>query len=131
MKCAVSGESYVVYGYDGKQVRDNIHADDVAAAFATFAASPRAGAVYNLGGGRECSCSMLEAIELCEQVTGQELDWSLTEANRIGDHRWWISDLAPFRRDFPDWRIEHTIEDILREIHQANVDHWTAERVRP
>ncbi len=100
-----------MFGYEGKQVRDNIHSADLVAAFAAFHAAPRAAAVYNIGGGRASNCSMLEAIELCERIAGRELDWRLDDAPRIGDHRWWISDLSPFRRDYPDWELRYGIED--------------------
>ena len=125
MRCTVTGEHYTVFGYDGKQVRDNIHSADLAKAFAAFHAAPRAAAVYNIGGGRDSNCSLLEAIELCEQISGRTLDWSLGEAPRIGDHRWWISDLGPLRADYPDWRLEYGVEEILREIHDRNVETWT------
>ena len=128
MRCAVSGEPYTVFGYDGKQVRDNIHASDLVAAFAAFHAAPRSGVAYNIGGGRHSNCSMLEAIEICEQITGRELDWSLAEENRIGDHRWWISDLAPFQRDYPDWSLTYDVDAILRDIYDKNVELWTAAR---
>jgi CDP-paratose 2-epimerase len=126
MRCTITGQPYTVYGYGGKQVRDNIHAADLVRAFDAFASDPRAAAVYNLGGGRRSNCSMLEAIALCEAIAGRELDWSLVEENRIGDHRWWISDLSDFRRDHPAWDVEHGIEDILRAIHDANVEQWTS-----
>jgi CDP-paratose 2-epimerase len=126
MRCTISGQRYTVYGYGGKQVRDNIHSADLVRAFDAFAAAPRTAAVYNLGGGRASNCSMLEAIELCERIAGRELDWSLSDAPRVGDHRWWISDLSEFQRDYPSWDIEYGIEDILREIHDANLEHWTA-----
>src|SRR5204862_2026560 len=87
MKCTVTGEPYTVFGYGGKQVRDNIHSADLVRAFAAFHAAPRAGAVYNIGGGRESNCSMLEAIELCEQIAGRELSWTLDDTARTGDHR--------------------------------------------
>jgi CDP-paratose 2-epimerase len=124
MRCAVTGEHYTIYGHDGKQVRDNIHSADLVKAFAAFHAAPHASAVYNIGGGRDSNCSMLEAIELCEQVSGKTLDWSLAEAPRIGDHRWWISDLAPFRADYPGWRLEFGVEEILREIYDRNAETW-------
>jgi CDP-paratose 2-epimerase len=127
MRCAVAGERYVVNGYGGKQVRDNIHADDVAAAFLAYARDPRPAAVYNLGGGRDGACSVLEAIELCERISGRQLDWSLSEEARVGDHRWWISDLGGLRRDYPDWRPAYGLEDLLREIHDQNAERWTAE----
>jgi CDP-paratose 2-epimerase len=126
MRCTISGQPYTVYGYGGKQVRDNIHSADLVRAFDEFAAAPRAAAVYNLGGGRASNCSMLEAIELCERIAGRALNWSLSEEPRVGDHRWWISDVSEFKRDYPGWDLEYGIEDILREIHDANLEHWTA-----
>ena len=113
MKCTVTGTPYTVFGYEGKQVRDNIHSADLIAAFAAFRAAPRAAAVYNIGGGRFSNCSMLEAIEICERVAGRELSWEMGEEPRIGDHRWWISDLAPFEADYPDWKLRYGVEDIL------------------
>ena len=126
MRCTVTGEQYTVYGYDGKQVRDNLHSADLVAAFAAFHRAPRTGAVYNIGGGRPSNCSMLEAIELCESIAGRELSWTLGVENRIGDHRWWISDLAPFRDDYPDWDITYDVPAILEEIHEHNVEAWMA-----
>jgi CDP-paratose 2-epimerase len=126
MRCTVTGDPYTVIGYDGKQVRDNIHAADVVSAFAAFHASPRAAAVYNLGGGRFANCSMREAIAACERISGRTLRWTLAELPRIGDHRWWISDLEPFQSDFPDWRLTYGIEDILHEIHDQNAERWLA-----
>jgi CDP-paratose 2-epimerase len=124
MRCTVSGKPYTVFGYAGKQVRDNIHSADLVNAFASFQRNPRSGAVYNIGGGRRSNCSMLEAIELCEQISAQELNWSLNDSHRIGDHRWWISDLEPFERDYPDWTLGYELEDILREIYEQNVERW-------
>jgi CDP-paratose 2-epimerase len=126
MRCTMTGEPYTVFGYGGKQVRDNIHAADLIAAFAAFHRAPRAAAVYNIGGGRQSNCSMLEAIEQCQEIAGRELEWSLGEENRIGDHRWWISDLEPFKRDYPDWDITHDVREILREIHDRNAERWLA-----
>jgi CDP-paratose 2-epimerase len=126
MKCTVTGTPYTVFGYDGKQVRDNIHSADLVACFEAFRRAPRAAAVYNIGGGRESNCSMLEAIEGCERIAGRELEWELADENRIGDHRWWISDLSEFQRDYPDWKLRYGIEEILREIHEQNVERWTA-----
>ncbi len=124
MRCTMTGQPYTVFGYAGKQVRDNIHAADLVAAFAAFHRAPRAAAVYNIGGGRQSNCSMLEAIDLCEEIAGRELKWDLREEHRTGDHRWWISDLAPFRDDYPDWGITYDVPDILREIHDRNVARW-------
>jgi CDP-paratose 2-epimerase len=126
MRCTVSGDRYTVFGYGGKQVRDNIHAADLVSAFAAYHADPRPAAVYNIGGGRESNCSMLEAIELCEEIAGKELDWALSDQARTGDHRWWISHLAEFQADYPDWSLEYGIEGILREIFEQNVERWTA-----
>ena len=124
MRCTIAGEPYTVFGYGAKQVRDNIHSADLVRAFQEFKRAPRSGAVYNMGGGRRSNCSMLEAIELCERVAGRELRWELSDEARKGDHRWWISDLAPFERDYPDWVMEYDVEAILREIHDQNVERW-------
>ena len=126
MKCAVTGTPYTVFGYGGKQVRDNIHSADLVACFQAFHRSPRAAAVYNTGGGRESNCSMLEAIEACERIAGRELEWELSDEARMGDHRWWISDLEEFRADYPDWTLRYGIEKMLREIHDHNVERWVA-----
>jgi CDP-paratose 2-epimerase len=126
MRCTMTGDPYTVFGYGGKQVRDNIHSADLVAAFETFHRAPRPAATYNIGGGRDSNCSMLEAIQLCEEIAGRELDWELSEENRIGDHRWWISDLEPFRRDYPDWKITYDVETVLREIYEQNAALWLA-----
>ena len=128
MRCTMSGQPYTIFGYGGKQVRDNIHSADLVAAFAAFHAAPRRAAVYNIGGGRASNCSMLEAIALCEEIAGRELDWTLAEDNRIGDHRWWISDLEPFKRDYPDWDLTYGIDRILREIYEHNAELWLGRR---
>jgi CDP-paratose 2-epimerase len=125
MRCTVSGDTYTVFGYLGKQVRDNIHSKDLVRAFAEFHRQPRQAAVYNIGGGRASNCSMLEAIGLCQQIAGSELLWELRDQARAGDHRWWISDLGPFREDYPDWELEYDIEAVLREIYEHNVEEWS------
>lgn len=125
MRCTVTGERYTVNGYAGKQVRDNVHSADLVAAFAAFHAAPRSGAVYNIGGGRKSNCSMLEAIDLCQSIAGRELLWELATEHRVGDHRWWISDLEPFRRDYPEWDITYDVDAILNEIHQHNAETWS------
>jgi CDP-paratose 2-epimerase len=125
MRCTVKGEPYTVFGYGGKQVRDNIHAADLVRAFAAFHAKPRVAAVYNIGGGRESNCSMLEAIETSERIAGRELNWSLGDAPRVGDHRWWISDLDPFRADYPEWQLQFGVEEILQGIFERNVEAWS------
>ena len=128
MRCAMTGEHYTVFGYRGKQVRDNIHSADLVAAFDVFHRDPRPAAVYNIGGGRESNCSMLEAIAECERITDRPMDYELVDENRVGDHRWWISDLAPFKADYPDWSLRHDVPAILREIHDQNVDNWVGVR---
>ncbi|MGE0606928.1 MAG: NAD-dependent epimerase/dehydratase family protein [Pirellulales bacterium] len=124
MKCAVTGTPYTVFGYGGKQVRDNIHSADLIAAFDQFFRAPRGGEVYNIGGGRQSNCSMLEAISLCQEISGNPLSWTYTEANRTGDHVWWISGLDKFQSHYPGWRLTHDVPSILRDIHSANVDRW-------
>jgi CDP-paratose 2-epimerase len=119
MKCAVTGKPYRVFGYKGKQVRDNIHSHDLVNAFWEFFRAPRSGEVYNIGGSRHSNCSMLEAIELCEQISGRKLDWAYVEDNRIGDHIWWISDVRKFQSHYPAWKFRYGLQEILKEIHQA------------
>src|SRR5262245_26774278 len=126
MKCTVTGEPYTVFGYGAKQVRDIIHSADLVAACMAYHRDPHPAAVYNMGGGRYSNCSMLEAIQACEQIAGRELRWQLADQPRTGDHRWWISDLAEFTADYPDWSIGYDVEAILREIHDANVARWSA-----
>ena len=121
MKCAVTGEHYTIFGYKGKQVRDNIHSYDFVNMFWHFYNEPRIGEVYNAGGGRHSNCSMLEAIAICEKITGNKMNYSYTEDNRIGDHIWWISDLTKFKTHYPGWNKEYGIEDILLEIQEALV----------
>lgn len=126
MKCTVTGEPYTVFGYGGKQVRDNVHSADLLDAFLLFHAAPQPGAVYNIGGGRENACSMLEAIELCRRIAGRELRWEMSEEARIGDHRWWISDLEQFGSAYGGWRPRRDLETILREIYEANAERWAS-----
>jgi CDP-paratose 2-epimerase len=116
MKCAISGEVYTVFGYKGKQVRDNIHSWDLVNMFWFFHQNPKMGEVYNAGGGRFSNCSMMEAIEMCEKITGKPMNYQYSESNRIGDHIWWISDVSKFRKDYPDWDYTYTIQDILTQI---------------
>jgi CDP-paratose 2-epimerase len=127
MRATVSEIPYTVFGYDGKQVRDNIHAHDVVAAFAAFHAAPREAAVYNLGGGRFSNCSMLEAIELCQEISGKTLNYTVSDEARIGDHRWWISDLDAFRRDYPDWEPQYDLRATVQQIHDRNAERWLVE----
>src|SRR6195256_5705589 len=119
MICTVTGRPYRVFGYKGKQVRENIHSFDLVEAFAEFIRAPRAGEVYNIGGSRHSNCSMLEAIDLGEQISGKKLGWSYEEANRIGDHIWWISDVRKFQSHYPNWKLRYGLREILEEIHHA------------
>ncbi len=119
MKCTVDGLPYRVFGYKGKQVRDNIHSFDLVEAFWQFYQAPRVGEVYNMGGSRHSNCSMLEAIALCEEISGRKLNWSYVEDNRIGDHIWWISDVRKFRGHYPGWNYRYDLRSILEEIHNA------------
>jgi CDP-paratose 2-epimerase len=124
MKCTVTGRAYTVFGYNGKQVRDNIHSRDLVRAIWFFAQAPRSAAVYNIGGGRSCNCSMLEAIELCEEIAGRSLDWSCADQHRAGDHIWWISDCSRFRKEFPAWRPTYDLRTSLEEICERGRVRW-------
>jgi CDP-paratose 2-epimerase len=124
MKCTVTGKPYTVFGYKGKQVRDNIHSHDLVNALWTFSQAPRVAKVYNIGGSRFSNCSMLEAIDGCERVSGKRLNWSYAEDNRIGDHIWWISDIRAFQDDHPDYRLRYGIEDIYQDIFEAGISRW-------
>lgn len=124
MKCAVTGTPYTVYGYKGKQVRDNIHSADLIQAFYEFFKAPRVAEVYNTGGGRYSNCSMLEAIQICQKIVGRELQWSYAEQNRIGDHIWWISDNSRFSQHYPNWQLKYNVPQILQEIYEFNYERW-------
>lgn len=124
MKCTMTGAAYSVFGYKGKQVRDNIHSADLIAAFDAFYKAPRQGEVYNIGGGRHSNCSMLEAISLCEDIAERKLRWTYEHQNRAGDHIWWIGDLRKFKAHYPDWRLKYDVHGILKEIYEANLDRW-------
>lgn len=119
-KAAAAGRPYTIFGYKGKQVRDQIHSRDVIGAFDAYLAAPRPGAVYNLGGGKANSVSILESIDRIGQLSRRPLDWSLSEKNRIGDHIVYYTDLSRFRADYPDWRLTTSIDDIFEEFAQAS-----------
>jgi CDP-paratose 2-epimerase len=127
MKCAAMGKPYTVYGYQGKQVRDNIHSADLIQAFYEVYQNPRSAEVYNMGGGRHSNCSMLEAIALCESITGLSLQWQYLDKNRTGDHIWWISNNAKFVQHYPQWVQQYDVPKILAEIYEHNQDRWMAE----
>ena len=124
MQCAMTGRPYTIYGYKGKQVRDAIHSADLIAAFECFFRSPRVGEVYNIGGGRQSNASVLEAISLSQEISGQDLDFRYSETNRIGDHLWWIGSNARFESHYPVWKMEYDVPRILNEIHTTNQDRW-------
>lgn len=119
MKCAITGSQYTIFGYKGKQVRDNIHSYDLVNMFWHFYQNPKPGVVYNAGGGRFANCSMLEAIALCEEITNKKMNFNYSDQNRIGDHIWWISDLKKFRDDFPQWHWKYDLRNTLIEIHDG------------
>jgi CDP-paratose 2-epimerase len=124
MKCAVTKKEYKIFGYKGKQVRDNIHGTDLVLAFNQFFKNPRCSEVYNIGGSRFSNCSIIEALKLCEEITGNKVKTAYLENNRIGDHIWWISDVSKFRSHFPNWNHTKSLQDILGEIFSFNKDKW-------
>ena len=121
VKCNLEGREYRVFGYKGKQVRDNIHSLDVARFMFAFSQAPRAGEVYNLGGGKANSCSIYEAFALTEKFTGKKQVHAYVDQNRVGDHICYISDLAKMRAHYPGWDITKTLDDVFQEIHEATV----------
>ena len=124
VKCAATETPYTVFGYEGKQVRDNIHSADLISAFDHFFRDPRCGEVYNIGGSRYSHCSMLEAIAICEEITGMPMNWRYSETSRTGDHLWWISDVGKFQSHYPEWQLTRDVPQICREIHENNVERW-------
>jgi CDP-paratose 2-epimerase len=119
VKCAITGERYTIFGYKGKQVRDNIHSYDLVNMFWHYCRNPRPGEVYNAGGGRYSNCSMQEAIALCEELTGRKMNVAYSDANRIGDHIWYVSDTRKFQSHYPAWKQTYDVPRILREIHDS------------
>jgi CDP-paratose 2-epimerase len=133
MQCTMTGTPYRVFGYGGKQVRDAIHSADLISCFdhvhrhaVDHPDQRRCGEVYNIGGGRFSNCSVLEAISLCEEITGRRLDWSYVDDHRVGDHVWWIGDNGRFADHHPGWELTRDVTAILTEMHDANRDRWTA-----
>jgi CDP-paratose 2-epimerase len=120
VKCNLEGKEYKIFGYKGKQVRDNIHSHDVARFAEEFINAPRVGEVYNIGGGRNNSCSILEAFKIVEKFTGKAQVYSYVNENRIGDHICYISNLDKMRQHYPNWDITVSLEDTISEI----VDAW-------
>ncbi len=116
VKMAASNREYTIFGYKGKQVRDNIHASDLAMAFLEFHKAPRPAEVYNMGGGTRSNISVLEAIRTCERYTGKQMKWKYREKPRQGDHIWWISDTRKFESHFPEWRLRYTNREIFDDL---------------
>jgi CDP-paratose 2-epimerase len=112
----MTDSSYTIFGYNGKQVRDNIHSFDLVNMFWHYYQNPKAGEVYNAGGGRHSNCSMLEAINEIENISGKKLNYSISNSNRIGDHIWWISDVSKFKSHYPNWEYKYNLTDILEQI---------------
>ena len=124
MKCTISGEKYSIFGYKGKQVRDNIHSSDLISAFYEFYKKPSSGENYNIGGGLKNNCSMIEAIKLCEDIVGSNLNYEYLDENRKGDHKWYISDLRKFKSHYPNWNQKYTLHNTLEEIAEKNIKRW-------
>ena len=124
MKCCVTGQEYTIFGYKGKQVRDNIHSYDLVHAFYHFYQEPRVGEVYNIGGGRKNHCSLLEAVALCEELTNKTMRTRYVEDSRLGDHQWYISSLKKFQDHYPGWEQTHSLKDILGQILEYNRARW-------
>jgi CDP-paratose 2-epimerase len=116
VKCNIEEKPYTVFGYQAKQVRDNIHSLDVARFIWEFAQSPRSGEVYNLGGGKQNSCSILEAFERVEAITGKAMNYSYSAQNRDGDHICYYSDLRKMRAHYPNWELSKSLDDIFAEM---------------
>lgn len=120
VKCNLEGKEYRVFGYKGKQVRDNIHSFDVARFIFSFASAPRSGEVYNLGGGKNNSCSILEAFQIAEEFTGKPQIYTYVDENRIGDHICYYSDLRKMRSHYPRWDITKSLRETIKEIADAS-----------
>ncbi|MEO0132238.1 MAG: NAD-dependent epimerase/dehydratase family protein [candidate division WOR-3 bacterium] len=118
VRCAITGKTYNIFGYKGKQVRDNIHSYDLVNAFYHYYLNPRPGEVYNIGGGRFSNCSILEAIEIIEKLCGKKVSYQYIDTPRRGDHIWYISDISKFKKDYPNWDYTYTLEQIITEIYE-------------
>lgn len=119
MMCNINGERYTVFGYKGKQVRDNIHCYDLVNMLWHFYKKPRIAEVYNVGGSRYSNCSMLEAIDKCEDIVGKKLNWAYSDKHRIGDHIWYISDIRKFQQHYPDWKYEYDLTQITEDVYNG------------
>ncbi|MBI5095972.1 MAG: NAD-dependent epimerase/dehydratase family protein [Candidatus Hydrogenedentes bacterium] len=119
MKCAMTGREYRIFGYKGKQVRDNIHSSDLVECFWQVFKAPRSGEVYNMGGSRHSNCSMMEAIALCEEIAGKKMNTTYVDDNRVGDHIWWISDVRRFQSHYPNWKYQYDLRALMEEIYRG------------
>jgi len=128
MKCCVTGCQYKIFGYKGKQVRDNIHSYDLVNALHHFYQNPRMAEVYNMGGGRKNNCSIKEAISLCEEISGKKMNAVYEEQNRIGDHIWYISCLKKFKDHYPEWDQKYNLKQTIQQIHENNIARWEEEK---
>jgi CDP-paratose 2-epimerase len=124
MKCALTGNPYTIFGYKGKQVRDNIHSFDFVNAIFHYFNNPHIGEVYNIGGGRYSNCSLQEAVAICEEIIGRPMKVDYTKEHRSGDHIWWVSNTEKFEKQYPDWRMSYNVRDILGDIFQENKNRW-------
>jgi len=120
VKCNLNATTYKIFGYKGKQVRDNIHSEDVAQFIDLFIKSPRSGEVYNLGGGKENSCSILQAFQICESHSGNSQNYEYLEDNRIGDHICYYSDLTKIKSHYPTFTLHHSLSDTIKQIVEAH-----------
>jgi len=125
VRCAMTRRPYTIFGYGGKQVRDAIHSHDLIACFDEFHRAPRVAEVYNIGGGRHSNVSVLEAIDLVQDVTGEEVTWTLRDEARVGDHIWWISDNSRFAAHYPNWKQAYDVRAIAEELFEHNREQWT------
>jgi CDP-paratose 2-epimerase len=122
MRCCIEKRQYNIFGYKGKQVRDNIHSHDLVNMFWFFHQAPRSGEVYNAGGSRHSHVSLLEAIDLCEDISNSKLETVYNESNRIGDHIWYVSDVGKFKSHYPEWDYQYNMNDIIEQIYRGWVE---------
>ncbi len=130
MKCNVEGREYKVFGYKGKQVRDNLHSEDAARFMYEFWKRPRVAEVYNLGGGKENACSILEAFQMAQDVTGQPMKWRYVDENRSGDHICYYSDLRKMKAHYPHWSVDKNLADIFEEVGKSWMERLTQSAAR-
>src|SRR5262245_5581773 len=125
MKCVCTGTPYTIFGYGGKQVRDNLHSADLVAAFDAVAAAPKIGEVYNIGGSRACHSSLVEAAAFAEEIAGRRLNMTYDPRPRVGDHIWYVSDVSKFQRDYPEWQPRGDVRRLLADIYESNAARWS------